>query len=105
MRTELLGDIERLPGGDLILAGLSDRSQGRVTAASCLVAIGEPHLRRAGLLNDDRRAGSFEAAEIVLYRLLRSEPGDPYSRYNSLLRRLVSFERALSRLTRDKRGE
>jgi len=39
----------------------------------------------------------IEEAELVLYRLLRAEGGDSYSRYNSLLRELVSFEQALDR--------
>jgi hypothetical protein len=34
-------------------------------------------------------------AEHDLYALLGQEEGDPYSRYNALLRELVSFERAL----------
>lgn len=34
-------------------------------------------------------------AELDLYELLGQEEGDPYSRYNALLRELVSFERAL----------
>jgi hypothetical protein len=40
---------------------------------------------------------SFEEAEHRLYLLLsRSEPDTAHSRYNALLRRLVSFERALA---------
>jgi len=32
---------------------------------------------------------------LQLYRLLRQQGGDAYSRYNALLRELVSFESAL----------
>ena len=34
-------------------------------------------------------------AELQLYRLLREEDGDAYSRYNALVRELVSFCQAL----------
>ena len=34
-------------------------------------------------------------AELQLYRLLREEDGDAYSRYNALVRELVSFRQAL----------
>jgi hypothetical protein len=37
-------------------------------------------------------------AELALYELLGKTEEDPYGRYNSLLRRLVSFEHALDRL-------
>jgi hypothetical protein len=33
--------------------------------------------------------------EIRLYRLLRGQGGDAYSKYNTLLRELASFESAL----------
>jgi hypothetical protein len=39
-------------------------------------------------------------AELELYRMLRQTGGDAYSRYNALLRQLVSFERALDRRRR-----
>jgi hypothetical protein len=34
-------------------------------------------------------------AELELYEILMTEPGNPYGRYNALLRELVSFEHAL----------
>jgi hypothetical protein len=37
-------------------------------------------------------------AEMTLYRLLGQHAEDPYSSYNSLVRRLVSFEHALDNL-------
>jgi hypothetical protein len=39
-------------------------------------------------------------AELELYRMLCQAGGDAYSRYNALLRRLVSFEQALDRRCR-----
>jgi hypothetical protein len=89
-----------LPGEELIAEGLADLEQGRTTVAACLVAISRPRLERAGLLGSLPASAPVES-ERVLYRLLREEGGDAYPRYNALLRRLVSFERALDhRLSR-----
>jgi hypothetical protein len=91
-----------LPGEDLIREGLADALAGRCTIAACLVAIGSPRLLRAGSL----RAPVVlpEDAELRLYRLLRQQGGDAYSRYNALLRQLISFEQALDRRQNAKRN-
>jgi len=82
-----------LPGGDLIAAGLADLAQGRETAAALLVSIGAPRLRRGGM----SVPSPLSDPEHRLYALLRREGEDSaHSRYNALLRRLVSFERALA---------
>jgi hypothetical protein len=58
---------------------------------SLLVSIGAPRLRRLGLAIPDTLA----EPELRLYRLLSEKHGDAaHSRYNALVRRLVSFERA-----------
>ena len=85
-----------LPGEDIVRAGLADVDAGRCTIPACLVAIGSPRLRRAGLIRSESPALQTEA-ELQLYRLLRQAGGDAYSRYNALLRELVSFEQALDR--------
>ena len=86
-------DLRRLPGGELIVEGLADLQAGRVTTASLLVAIGAGRMRRAGL---EVPAREIADAEIRLYELLAAEDSDSaHSRYNALIRRLVSFERAL----------
>ncbi len=83
-----------LPGAALIQQGLTDVQAGRRTPAAWLVQIGSQRLARAGLpLLPEKEDGAH--AEVQLYRLLRSQGGDAYSRYNSLLRELVSFEQAL----------
>jgi len=84
-----------LPGADLIQQGLEDVVGQRETIASLLVQIGSPRLGRCAVivpvspesaLNADRR----------LYRLLAAQHGnEAHSRYNALIRQLVSFERAL----------
>ncbi len=88
-----------LPGEDLIREGLADLQAGRCTIPSCLVAIGLPRLRRSGLAVTEPPAAPGDA-ELQLYRLLRQAGGDAYSRYNALIRQLVSFEDALERRRR-----
>jgi hypothetical protein len=84
--------LEALPGGDLIRRGLRDLAAGRETAAALLVAIGAPRLRRAGV---EVPGAPFDPAEHRLYELLARDHADSaHSRYNALIRRLVSFERA-----------
>ena len=88
--------MQTAPGGRLMQQGLADFIAGRQTVAACLVAIARTRLHRAGFLPDGAREAQPEP-ERELYRLLRNEGGDAYSRYNSLLRELVSFEQSLDR--------
>lgn len=83
-----------LPGSALVQQGLADCLAGRHTIAACLVAIARPRLSRAGLLTEGSMSLPDEP-ELQLYRLLRHQGGDAYSRYNALLRELISFESAL----------
>jgi hypothetical protein len=79
-----------LPGGDLVAQGLRDLEEGRDSVEAVLVAIGAPRLRRIGF-----RVPSLPNPEHRLYeKLSLSNPDDAHSRYNALLRRLISFERA-----------
>ena len=87
---------ETLPGGQLIRQGLADFQAGRHTAPACLVNMARTRLRRAGLLPDST-ANPIPEPERQLYALLRQVGGDAYSRYNALVRELVSFENALDR--------
>lgn len=91
--------ISGLPGESLVRQGLDDLSAGKRTAPAYLVCIGRRRLETAGLLSPADRSLS-EEPELELYRLLRSEGGDAYSRYNALLRELISFEQALDRRIR-----
>jgi hypothetical protein len=86
--------ITGLPGETLVREGLADFKCGRRTIPACLVAMARPRLRKAGLIGDEPGFAS-EGPELLLYHLLRNEGGDAYSRYNALLRELVSFESAL----------
>jgi hypothetical protein len=85
---------QRLPGAELVEQGISDLEQGVESVGSLLVSIGAPRLRRLGFELPD----GFTMPEHRLYALLRAEHGDgAHSRYNALVRRLVSFERAATR--------
>lgn len=80
-----------LPGADLVATGIGDLAEGRVSLEALLVSIGAPRLRRAGI---DVPA-AIDGAEHRLYLRLAEEHGDAaHSKYNALIRRLVSFERA-----------
>ena len=85
-------DLSHLPGGDLVRAGLADLARGAETVEALLVAIGAPRLRRLGL---DVPEAPYASPEHRLYeRLRQADPDGAHSRYNALVARLVSFERA-----------
>ena len=93
--------IAGLPGEALMREGLADFQSGRCTVPACLVGIARSRLTRAGLVKGGMAPTPVEP-ELQLYRLLRREGGDAYSRYNALVRELVSFESALDRRNRPK---
>ena len=94
MKTDDL--ISGLPGEILVRQGLADLEAGLCTIPACLVRIARPRLSRAGLM--PRSApGHFAEPEFQLYDLLKLDGGDAHSRYNGLVRELVSFENALDR--------
>lgn len=85
-------DLLALPGGDLVDAGLRDLAARAATDESLLVSIGRPRLVQLGL---DVPAG-LDDPEHQLYFLLSERFGNAaHGRYNALVGRLVSFERAL----------
>jgi hypothetical protein len=86
--------IKGLPGEVLIREGLADFQSRRCTVPACLVGMAQSRLRSAGLITGVV-AHALPEPEWQLYRLLRDEGGDAYSRYNALIRELVSFEQAL----------
>jgi len=83
-----------LPGGDLLAAGLEDLRRGVESVASLLAQIGAPRLRQLAI-DVPVRDPSGPMPEHRLYELLAREHGDAaHSRYNALIRKLVSFTRA-----------
>ncbi len=90
MRPDVTHD--RLPGAELVTDGLTDLAVGKESVVALLVSIGAPKLRRCGI----HVPAAFDEPHLRLYRLLQREYGDAaHSRYNALVRRLVSFEHAL----------
>jgi hypothetical protein len=80
-----------LPGSELVSKGIRDLGRGIESAEALLVSIGAPRLTRLGI----ELPSPFPMAERRLYELLSKEdPDAAHSRYNALVRRLVSYERA-----------
>jgi hypothetical protein len=86
-------NLEAFPGGDLVQEGLADLAQGvEDTIPALLVLIGAPRLRRIGLSVPET---AIHIPEHRLYeKLAESDSNSAHSRYNALIRRLVSFESA-----------
>ena len=84
-------DRSELPGAELIEKGLRDLEGHVESVEALLVSIGAPRLRELGV---EVRA-PFPDPEHRLYeRLHLDDPDGAHARYNALVRRLVSFERA-----------
>jgi hypothetical protein len=82
---------EGLPGAEIVERGIEDLERGVESEAALLVSIGAPRLKRAGV----EVPRTIADPEERLYELLaRSDPDAAHSRFNALVRRLVSFERA-----------
>ncbi len=76
--------------------GLADLMAGQLSDAALLLLIAAPRLKRLGIQVPTRNvAGPYEHA---LYTRLEQRLGNgAHSYYNSLLRRIVSYARALER--------
>ena len=71
--------------------GLADLAAGVESVEALLVSIGAPRLAALGLPVEN----AFSSPEHRLYELLAAEePDSAHSRYNALVRRLVSYESA-----------
>lgn len=81
----------QLPGADLVEQGITDLRAHRETKEALLVSIGSPRLRMLGVDVPEPIA----QPERRLYELLARDDVDAaHGRYNALVRRLVSYERA-----------
>ena len=86
----------RLPGEELIEKGVADLAAGVESVESLLVSIGAPRLRGLGVAVEN----PFPTPEHRLYELLSAEDAaSAHSRYNALIRRLVSYESAAESLS------
>jgi hypothetical protein len=85
-----------IPGSDLVEAGLRDLAAGLSTVPALIVSIGAPRLRQLGF----EVVAPIEDADHALYLMLAADDLDRadagHGRYNALVRRLVSFERAVA---------
>lgn len=86
-------DLNALPGSDLVIEGLADLGAEKISVPALLVAIGAPRLRALGL---DVPPGPADPEHQLYAALAREDEDTAHGRYNALLRRLVSFERALA---------
>lgn len=85
--------MDPLPAHDLVSTGVLDLQNERETIPALLVAIGAPKLRKLGMNLPTILPSN---PEHRLYDLLSlNEPDTAHSRYNALIRKLVSFQRAL----------
>ena len=82
-----------LPVASQIQQGLCDHLENRLTIPACLVRMARPRLVKAGLMNASEEHKTD--AELDLYHLLAHEGNHAHSRYNALVRELISFEHAL----------
>lgn len=81
-----------LPGAGLIEAGLRDLARGAPSVPALVVLVGAPRLRRLGI---EVPPSPVQQPELALYAALAADdPDAAHSRYNALVRRLVSYERA-----------
>ena len=82
-----------LPGADLVTKGLGDLERSAVTEEALLVSIAATRLRQLGVPVPSH----VPDADHRLWSLLaQDDPDSAHARYNALVRRLVSFERALA---------
>ncbi len=89
----VVADLRGLPGAALVERGLADLETGIESAEALLVSVGATRLDSLGI----RVVKPIADPERRLYDLLAgSDPDSAHSRYNALVRRLVSFERALA---------
>jgi hypothetical protein len=85
--------LANLPGAERVLEGLDDYRENRISMAACLVRMARPRLSEIGLM--DSIPLQDDGAELELFDLLQHQGNQAHSRYNALIRELVSFERAL----------
>ena len=88
--------LESLPGAEIVLSGIADLQEGRMTINALAVQSAASRLRSLGL--DAASAEDDAPAAHRLYEQLNRELGDgAHSRYNAILGRVASFARAAQR--------
>ena len=89
-----------LPGGQLVDKGLRDYAAGQSSPEALLVDLAASRLRREGVPVPQPSSGWRKAVpdpHLRLYELIEQSAGElAHSRYNALLRQVVSFGDALA---------
>jgi hypothetical protein len=85
--------VDDLPGSDLVRDGLADLRAGRVTVPALVVALAATRLRDLGV---DVPTAVTEPEHRLWELLAAEDPDSAHGRYNALVQRIVSFERALA---------
>ena len=85
-----------LPGAELVEQGLADLAENRITDSALLVLIAAPRLKRLGI-DVQERPLPLPHEHHLYDRLAQRLGNDAHSQYNSLIRRIVSYSRALER--------
>jgi len=81
-----------LPGYEIIAPGYEDLKQNRETVGALLLSMSRPNLERMGIF----LPAVIQEPDVKLYRFLQKEHDDnAHSRYNSLIRLLISFEKTI----------
>jgi len=88
--------LSELPGAEIVQSGIADANAGHLSIAALLVAIGAPRLVAAGL-EIPKNLTTVDNPNVKLYNEINKTSHDTYQEYNSLIRRLVSFEENLER--------
>ena len=91
--------IAGLPFAESIRKGLVDLEAGRETVEALLIQIGETRLRSLDVPIPKR--GDIDADRRLYALLGKTWDDEAHSQYNSLIRQLVSFERALEHRASD----
>lgn len=89
----------KLPGANLVEAGIAALARGERTIEALLVALAAARLRELGL-DIPRAADEIAEPNLALYEAVRHAGGDHF-RYNALLGRLSSFADAAEWLQRE----
>ena len=88
-------DLSGLPGEELVRCGVDDLQAGKRTESALLMLVAGPRLRGLGI--DVQEPGDIAPPyEHRLYEYLGERYGaSGYRRYNAMIRRIVSFARAM----------
>ncbi len=86
-----LEEFRALPGGELVVQGLTDLSQNKKTIAALLILVAKPRLLGIGIdVNSDLGLLSFPE-EALYHEIAILNPNDTHAKYNAYIREITSF--------------